>query len=136
MIKKLAYILVGLLVAFVLLATIGSVSAGPRANMKTKTPAPEVTLPPIVLPSPTLEPIFPTPTIQPGSTITAIPTVWNNDNPTKKSKKTPTATGVVFLVDSGNCPNDCMCLLVTQFVISNDLQRTAIANEARACVQP
>jgi len=85
--------------------------------------------PVIAVPSPTLIGIFPTPTIKPGSKVTPIPTKWDKSDP----KSTPT---MVLLVESEDCTNSCLCLIVTQLAVGNDLQRTQIANDVQACSQP
>lgn len=129
MFKKVIYMFLGLLIGVIALVGFINSSANNEEIGRTQPP------PTIVVETPTFEQIFPTPTIAPGSTVTVVPP--NPDRDKRKSKTaTPTATAVVFLVEAPSCPGDCMCLLVTQAVIANDLQRTAIANEINSCTKP
>jgi len=131
--KKLAYILIGVVLTIGLFSILGSVIMEPNNNpTRTPAPIPQTATPELVIPTATLQPVFPTATINPGSTITAVP-----QDDKKKKNSTPTPT-LILLVENGECAqeNDCMCLIVTQLAVANDLQRTQIANDARVCVQP
>jgi hypothetical protein len=95
------------------------------------TPTPKDTLTPVskLFPTPTIPRLFFTPTNIPEGTATVIiPTFTDSPDPQKHKTKTPSPTVVlVYQTPIAECSNNCLCLLVTQAVIANDLQRTQIA---------
>jgi len=107
------------------------VKSGCDSEKKEEKDPPTSTPVPVIFPTSTVVVVFPTATLEPGNKITLIPTKWgNNSNP-----KTPTPT-LVALMENESCANSCMCLIVTQLAVANDLQRTQIANDVRSCTQP
>jgi len=98
----------------------------------TPTPEAEDTLTPApkLFPTPTIPKLFSTPTDIPEGTATVIVPSFTVDPPDSQKRKTKTPTSTVVLVYQtpiSECNNNCLCLLVTQAVIANDLQRTQIA---------
>ena len=148
MIRQLGYIFTGLVLAIALFVLFGSAFAV-QPNLRFPTATPEITEPPVVItfppppttvvdpPTATFEAVFPTATIQPGSTVTAVPPKGDDPKGDKsKSKKSTPSPTLVLLVESEDCTNSCLCLIVTQLAVGNDLQRTAIAADMQACSQP
>ena len=168
MIKKLVYILAGLLLAVALFLALGKVFAGPKdcppgqdggcSTYRHKETGKVACFPDNANPegwifvrdgcgekkavTPTPIPIiFPTPTMRPETKITVVPTKWGGSD--DKSKIYPTPTAVILIESPGCSNNDCVCLIVTQLAIGNDLQRTQndlqrtqIANDIQACTKP
>jgi|WetSurMetagenome_2_1015567.scaffolds.fasta_scaffold95281_4 hypothetical protein len=81
---------------------------------------------------PTPVPFFVTPTVHTGTTATVIvpkftPTSDSSNNNDPKNTPTPTLVLILDATPNNSCSNSCLCLIVTQLAISNDLERTQIA---------
>lgn len=129
-----------LVVVAVIVSGVLNCSPASASPLCTSTPKPpplptETNVPPKPFDTPTIPPVFFTPTpIPPGTATVVIPTFTNV--PHKINTRTPTPTVVLVYETPAPCSDSCLCLLVTQAVISNDLERTQIAIEQKACQIP